>query len=520
MESGGPTKLGEQPPARPESTLLVVDDDEHVRRTLGRILRGRFRGRVLLAADAVEGLALLEKEPIQAVVSDYRMPGMSGVEFLRVVKERWPAAQRVLLTGQADSSAIEEAVNQAEIFRFIWKPWDDAHLLATIQSSVEQYWIVEENHRLQRLVAERNDELERLNRDLDARLAQRSAALVRAAQEWRASFDAIGDPMAILRDGGCEVVRSNTAFARAAGVGPSETVGLRCSEHAFVGLPCPARCAMPLSGPSEREVVFGDRTWLLRSFPFDAEGDAAAVVTFKDVTDEREVTRRLFHAEKMAAVGQLAGGVAHEINNPLGGILAFAQMMAREGNRSDDDRESLRLIQEAALRAKRIVESLLRFSRRPKADERGQVDLTVVCDDALFLMLSQLKDRKYEVVREYQPAVAVGNANQLQQIVVNLVNNAIQAMPKGGRIVVATGSAGPGRVRFSVTDEGEGIPEEVAKRIFEPFFTTKPEGQGTGLGLSICYQIAEEHGGSIRAENAPGRGACFSVELPAAPAGT
>jgi two-component system NtrC family sensor kinase len=503
---------------RPESTVLVVDDDEHVRRTLARILRGRFRGKVLLAADAAEGLASLAREPIQAVVSDYRMPGMSGVEFLRVVKERWPNVQRVLLTGQADSSAIEEAVNQSEIFRFIWKPWDDAHLLATIQSAVDQYWIVEENHRLQRLVAERNDELERLNRDLDNRLAQRSAALVRAAQEWRASFDAIGDPLAILRGGGCEVVRSNTAFARAAGVAPTELAGLRCSEHAYGTLPCPARCAMALGGPAEREVAFGDRTWLLRSFPFDSGGETAAVVTFKDVTDEREVGRRLFHAEKMAAVGQLAGGVAHEINNPLGGILAFAQMMAREGGRSDEDRESLRLIQDAALRAKRIVESLLRFSRRPKPDERGRVDLGVVCDDALFLLLSQLKDKKYDVVRDYQPAVALGNANQLQQIVVNLVVNAIQAMPGGGRIVVATGPAGPGRVRFSVTDDGEGISADVAKRIFEPFFTTKPEGQGTGLGLSICYQIAEENGGSITAENAPGLGAAFTVELPAAPA--
>jgi two-component system NtrC family sensor kinase len=518
MESAEVKSTKERLPPRQEATLLVVDDDEHVRRTLGRILRGRFRGNVLLAADAQEGLAVLSAQPVQAVVSDYRMPGMSGVEFLRVVKERWPAIQRVLLTGQADSSAIEEAVNQAEIFRFIWKPWDDSHLLATIQSAVDQFWIVEENHRLQRLVAERNDELERVNRDLDTRLAQRSAALVRAAQEWRASFDAIGDPLAIVRSGGCEVVRSNTAFARAAGVAPTDTVGLRCAEHAYGSLPCPARCAMALSGASEREVIFGDRTWLLRSFPFGGEGDGAAVLVFKDVTDEREVGRRLFHAEKMSAVGQLAGGVAHEINNPLGGILAFAQMMAREKDRSADDKESLRLIQDAALRAKRIVESLLRFSRRPKADERGQVDLTVVCDDALFLLLPQLKDQKYEVVRDYQPALAVGNANQLQQIVVNLVVNAIQAMPAGGRIVVATGAAGPGRVRFAVTDGGEGLSEDVAKRIFEPFFTTKPEGQGTGLGLSICYQIAEEHGGNIRAENAPGAGACFSVELPAAPA--
>ncbi len=502
-----------RPEVGPGSTLLVVDDDEHVRRALRRVLR-RSRCRILDAPDAGEALAMLEREPVQVVVSDYRMPGISGVEFLRAVKERWPRIQRVLLTGQADSTAIEEAVNQSEIFRFIWKPWDDAHLLITIQSAVDQYWIVEENARLQGLLALRNDELEALNRDLDGKLAQRSAALVRAAQEWRASFDAIGDPMAILTAGGCQVVRANAAFARAAGVTVSNLAGLRCTDHAYGALPCPVRCAMPPRGTAEREVPFGERTWLVRAFPFE-DGDSSVLV-FKDVTEEREVSRRLFHAEKMSAVGQLAGGVAHEINNPLGGILAFAQLMSRDASRSAEDQESLRLITDAAVRAKRIVESLLRFSRRPREDERGPVDLPQVLDDALFLLQSQLKSGSIEVARDYRPAIAHGNANQLQQIVVNLVVNALHAMAGAGRLTLATAAPAPGRVSFSVTDSGPGIRPEVARRVFEPFFTTKPEGQGTGLGLSICYQIAEDHGGAIRHEPAPGSGARFVVELPSA----
>jgi two-component system NtrC family sensor kinase len=495
----------------PESTLLIVDDDEHVRRALRRVLR-RAKAKILDAPDAAVALQLLEQEPVQVVVSDYRMPGMSGVEFLRAVKERWPRIQRVLLTGQADSTAIEEAVNQSEIFRFIWKPWDDAHLIITIQSAIDQYWIVDENSRLQGLLTLRNDELEKLNRDLDGKLAQRSAALVRAAQEWRASFDAIGDPMAILKGGGCEVVRANAAFARAAGVTVSNLAGLRCGDHAYGQLPCPTRCAMPASGAAEREASFGDRTWLVRAFPFEV--GESQVLVFKDVTDEREVSRRLFHAEKMSAVGQLAGGVAHEINNPLGGILAFAQLMSRDPNRTAEDLENLRLITDAAVRAKRIVESLLRFSRRPREEEKGPVVLSQVVDDALFLLQSQLKDGKVEVVREYGEAIALANANQIQQIVVNLVVNAVQAMAGDGRLTVSTGPSGPGRVRLAVADSGPGIRPEVARRIFEPFFTTKPEGQGTGLGLSICYQIAEEHGGTIRLEPSPDQGACFFVELP------
>jgi two-component system NtrC family sensor kinase len=490
-------------------TLLLVDDDEHVRRALKRVLK-RSGCRILEAADAETALRLLAVEEARVVVSDYRMPGISGVEFLRAVKHRWPRIQRVLLTGQADTAAIEEAVNQSEIFRFIWKPWDDAHLLLTIQSAFDQYALSDENGRLQALLTQRNQELERLNRELDEKLEARSRALTRAADEWRTCFDAIGDPLVILRDG-CEVVRANAAFGRLAGVPLAALPGARCDDNRFGALPCAHfRGADP---GSEHAVVVGDRTWVVRSFPF---ADGGAVLVYKDVTEEREVQRRLLQAEKMAAVGQLAGGVAHEINNPLGGILAFAQIMGRDPGRSADDLENLKLIGDAAVRAKRIVESLLRFSRRPNQDERGEIDLARIAEDALFLLQPELKGGRIEVVRRLEPAPAHGNANLLQQIAVNLLVNAFQAIGKGrrGQVTVVTGRGPGGAGRLAVIDDGPGVPAHVAGRIFEPFFTTKPEGQGTGLGLSICYRIAEEHGGSIHLEQAPGSGACFVVDIP------
>jgi two-component system NtrC family sensor kinase len=491
--------------------LLLVDDDEHVRRALKRVLK-RSRCEVFEAADAAQALEILDVQPVQVVVSDYRMPGMSGVEFLRAVKERWPRIQRVLLTGQADTSAIEEAVNQSEIFRFIWKPWDDGHLLLTIQSAVDQYGIVEENARLQELLTQRNAELERLNRDLDAKLEARSRQLIRAADEWRTCFDAIGDPLAILRDG-CEVVRANASFARHAGIPIAQVPGLRCEGGRHGLLPCAH--PRPEEGVHDRELPDGERTWVVRSFPLGG----GTVVSYKDVTEEREVQRRLTQADKMAAVGQLAGGVAHEINNPLGGILAFAQLMSRDEGRSAADLEYLNLIGDAAVRAKKIVESLLRFSRRPNQDERAEVDLAKVADDALFLLQSQYKDGRTEIVRRFDPAIGWGNGNLLGQVAVNLLVNAFQAIGKGnpGRVEIRTGPGAPGFVQLAVEDDGPGVPAHLAGRLFEPFFTTKPEGQGTGLGLSICYRIAEEHGGRVSHHPAPRRGAVFVVEIPASP---
>jgi two-component system NtrC family sensor kinase len=492
------------PRSATEAAVLLVDDDEHVRRALKRVLQ-RARCRLLEASDAAEGLGIIEAEPVHVVISDYRMPGMSGVEFLRLVKDRWPRVQRVLLTGQADTATIEEAVNQAEIFRFIWKPWDDAHLILTIQSAVDQYWLAEENARLNDLITQRNQDLERLNRELDAKLEQRSRALTRSADEWRACFDAISDPLAIVKVDG-EVVRANAAFAKLAGVPVNRLPGLQPSREVYGQLPAPGRAS---GGETVAEVARGERTWLVRTFPFPESG---SVAVWKDVTEEREVSRRLLQAEKMAAVGQLAGGVAHEINNPLGGILAFAQLMSRE-DRNKEDIDSLNLIIDAATRAKKIVESLLRFSRRPKQDERGEVDLAKVAEDALFLMSSQLKEGRVEVVRRLEPAVCTGNANLLGQILVNLLVNALHAMGKQGRLSVETRSHG-GMACARVSDDGPGVPPEIQSRIFEPFFTTKPEGQGTGLGLSICYRIAEEHGGTIRHEPAPGGGASFVLEIP------
>ena len=225
----------------------------------------------------------------------------------------------------------------------------------------------------------------------------------------------------------------------------------------------------------------------------------------------------------MAAIGQLAGGVAHELNNPLTGVLIYAKRLFKKVDDSTlrdnaalrDFPESLRLINEAALRCKDITDSLLTFSRQAGL-EFAPLDVNEVIENTLTLIKSQLKSYRITLVQEWQPDLppVVGNANQLQQVFTNLIINAQQAMPDRGELTIVTSCVDGQFVRVRFSDTGCGIPEENLDRIFEPFFTTRPVGQGTGLGLSVSYGIIEAHGGFIEVESKVGVGSTFTVRLP------
>jgi two-component system NtrC family sensor kinase len=282
---------------------------------------------------------------------------------------------------------------------------------------------------------------------------------------------------------------------------------------------CP-NCKVRERDNSTWEFVQGERTWIGQSYPMDTEN--IAVCHYRDVTDERAMTRRLIESEKMIAIGNLAGGVAHEINNPLGGILAFSQLMKRDAGRSAQDIESLDLIEESALRCKRIVESLLKFSRRSKVEDRRAFDLSKCVEDAAVLFRAQIKKyprAKLELNLLTGLPMVYGDPGQLGQVVLNLLHNGLQAMPNGeGMLTIATAQS-DGHCSFTVTDTGCGIAEANLPRIFEPHFTTKPPGEGTGLGLSIAYRIVEDHGGHFVVESKVGEGSAFTVMIPVQPGG-
>jgi two-component system NtrC family sensor kinase len=256
----------------------------------------------------------------------------------------------------------------------------------------------------------------------------------------------------------------------------------------------------------------------------NSSGDDDAVVgmllLIEDITDHVRLEEQLQISEKMASIGLLAAGVAHEVNTPLTGISSFTQMLLEGADPKDPKTVLLEKIERQTFRAAKIVNGLLNLSRPGTAsNERIDVDLNAVITDVFSLLEHQFTVGSIKVRRELSPSAAtvLGIEHQLQQVFLNLFLNARDAMPRGGWLSVSTGVDGD-RVVAEIADTGSGIPSEQIARIYDPFFTTKSIGRGTGLGLSITYGIVREHGGTIDCNSAVGQGTRFTLALPLAPA--
>jgi PAS domain S-box-containing protein len=245
---------------------------------------------------------------------------------------------------------------------------------------------------------------------------------------------------------------------------------------------------------------------------------AGTIVILEDITTRVELEEQLQISEKMASIGVLAAGVAHEVNTPLTGISSFTQMLLEGADPTDPKTKLLEKIERQTFRAAKIVNGLLNLSRSGSSNstEFAHVDINMVVNDVLSLLEHQLSLSHIKVRRELheRPVVVLGMEHKLQQVFLNLFLNAKDAMPSGGWLSVAT-RVDNGRAVAEVSDTGSGIPNEYLARIYDPFFTTKAIGQGTGLGLSITYGIVREHEGSIDCESSVGQGTRFILSLPA-----
>jgi signal transduction histidine kinase len=217
----------------------------------------------------------------------------------------------------------------------------------------------------------------------------------------------------------------------------------------------------------------------------------------------------------MSAIGDLGAGVAHEFNNPLGGILGLTQLLLRRKKEDDQDLQFLQRIEQEAKRCKEITDNLLRFSEQQGVEYREPLRLDRVLDMTVDLMTRKLESQRIEIEKKFTEGLprVMGNEGQLQKAFLNVLLNAETAMPEGGKIVLATEADGEW-VQARIGDTGKGIPPENVERVFEPFFTTKDQWKGAGLGLSVVYQIVKDHQGEVSVESHEGRGTMVTFRFP------
>jgi two-component system, NtrC family, sensor kinase len=272
------------------------------------------------------------------------------------------------------------------------------------------------------------------------------------------------------------------------------------------------------SGEADPDRLLVNATAVPLQSPAGPRGVVGTILLLENVTDRVRLEEQLQISEKMASIGLLAAGVAHEVNTPLTGISSYTQMLLEQADPTDPRTTLLEKIERQTFRAAKIVNGLLTLSRPgTPGGERAPVDLNAVVTDVFLLLEHQFAAGKIKVRRELSPTPVIvsGIEHQLQQVFLNLFLNARDAMPRGGWLTVITRLDGD-QATAEVADTGSGIPPEQLARIYDPFFTTKAIGRGTGLGLSISYGIVREHDGAIRCDSAVGQGTRFTLTLPLA----
>lgn len=378
-----------------------------------------------------------------------------------------------------------------------------------------------------------NEELKLLNEDLDRKnleLLKANRTITREEEELKVAknklrliYDSIRDY--VLQVGyDYSILEANRHFLETAGLTEQSVTGKGIYEVFGAAPPrqgsCPIRKSIDSLSPAEFEMTTPEGKVLVwQCYPM-AGGEGveprSAVVYIQDVTEKRLLTQKLIQSDKLSSLGELVSGVAHELNNPLTGIMCFSELLLEE--RLGESAESkLRKINDASHRCKKIIENLLTFARW-KRPEKNYDDVNRIIRESVEFRAYQLSMDNIELKLDLSGEVpgTMIDASQIQQVFLNLINNARDAIrEKGpsGRIEI-TSRLAAGKIIVSITDTGKGFSEEVANRLFDPFFTTKDVGKGTGLGLSISYGIINEHGGNIYASSRPWIGTTFVVELP------
>jgi two-component system, NtrC family, sensor kinase len=346
--------------------------------------------------------------------------------------------------------------------------------------------------------------------------------LVQSKELLQSVFDGITD-MVVLLDADFRIKMVNKAYLKRFHVELEDVYNTPCYEAHSGTLEACTGCALNTAAVSRKAVseeirYAGGELFLVHFYPvLDDEGRLVSIIRYsREITDQKKVERKIQQAEKLVAMGQLAAGVAHEINNPLGVILCYVDLLKRELAERPQGLQDLAVIEKQTLNSKRIVTDLLQFARSHESAKQA-AELNGMVHEVVQFLAHQFKQRKVEVLLRLDdqiPPIHM-DVNKMKQVLINLLMNASQAIEGRGEIIVSTSCrATANQVEINVRDNGQGIDPALKSKIFDPFFTTKATGQSTGLGLSVSYGIIEDHNGEITVESEPGQWTCFTIRLP------
>lgn len=538
--------------------IVVVDDELQVLDSIHRVLDGELY-EVLTATSAAEAFSLLDPSPAAVIIADYRMPGMNGVQFLKEVLKKWPDTIRIILSGYADIQSVVDAINEGQIYKFITKPWDNLELQITIANAVDRYEMSRKNKQLMddlRQLVDKHEHAEQLYKNL----TEQSFAGVYVVQDG--VFKLINDNAASYAGYTAAELRGKPSNIMLVHPDDREDHARKSSEMLKGKRKDPYRFRILTKD--------GQIRWIMETLvSIQYDGHPAILGNSMDITSQKQmeeqlvstlnqlekaygdlasVQAKIIQQQKMASIGQLSAGIAHEINNPMGfilGNLGVLEIYARniesiiniqrdflsysstperlkdvesEWKRLKIDRilgDIHKLIRESvagADRIKKIVADLMRFSMSDELEHKP--------DDINAGLLSVLSMLKNDILKEAtliedwgQLPLTRCNIGQLSQAFMGIMKNAAQAVGSKGEIRVATRQEN-NLIVVSISDTGVGIPDDLKERIFEPFFTTREVGQGMGLGLSTAYDIIKKHNGEITLESAVGKGSTFTIRIP------
>ncbi|MEW5722740.1 MAG: ATP-binding protein [Thermodesulfobacteriota bacterium] len=417
----------------------------------------------------------------------------------------------------APSSEVEDAVQGVYIRQTVVQGTfiAAAIIILVVFISLERVWL----HTLEDVVREKTGDLKRYADQLEQSEA-RYRSLIESADDLIISLDEEG-----------RVLSVNHYYTRLTGIWPEEVVGRRLTEVLEYSAPGEVEQAVgtvQTTGETletEEEVRIGGRVhWLDTKYKpiLDAGSPRSPVLVIsRDITEHKSMEAQLFQAEKLASLGALSAGVAHEINNPLAVILGFTEMLIERFPEGSEEHQILKTIDRQGTNCQRIVENLLAFSRLPPKSSE-ETDVIEDVRRVITMITNSLITRKIDLKTDLEEALprVRGDGRQLEQVFLNIINNAVAAMEGGGVLTISARQA-DGLVAVGFADTGPGIPPEIRDKVFEPFFTTKKVGEGTGLGLSLSYGIVKKFGGRIQVESrvaGEGRapGTTFTVVLPVA----